>query len=76
MEMKNLNTYYVSGQFAHIRDLGRCLATSLYDLLDSEGISYYDYETDDLEILNQDLENGHTIWLGDYIITKVEDEEE
>ena len=69
--MIKLNTYYVSGQFAHIRDLGLCLATSLYDLLDSEGISYYDYETEDLDILNQDLENGHAVFIGDYIISRV-----
>ena len=74
--MKKMNTYLVEGQFKHIKNLGVCLATSLYDLLDSNGINYYDFEVEELDEMNQDLENGHTIYVGDYRITKFEEEEE
>lgn len=71
--MKKLNTYYVKGQFYHIKDLGRCLATSLYDLLDNEGINYSGYDTNELDDLSQELEDGYAIWIGDYEIIKEEE---
>ena len=71
--MKKLNTYYVKGQFDHIKDLGRCLATSLYDLLDTEGINYFEYDINELDDLNQELEDGYAIWISDYEIIKEEE---
>ena len=71
--MKKLNTYYVKGQFDHIKDKGKCYATNLYDLLDSENISYIDYDLNELDDLNQDLEDGYAIWISDYEIIKEEE---
>lgn len=67
------NIYLVEGAWEHIRDKGEVIARDLSEVLEVINQEIYLYEMDDEKYneLTQDLENGNTIYLYDYKITKV-----
>lgn len=72
--MKKYNAYLVEGAWEHIRDKGKVTARDLSEVLEVINQEIYLYEMDDEKYneLTQDLENGNTIYLYDYKITKVD----